>query len=171
MGIDPDARPATVTNAGFERSVGEREDARFGWQILRNDPKLDVATDQSVRHEGARSLKVSFRSYIKPDLYNIYQTVVVEPNTTYRLSFWVRTENLKSSGGPMLQLLNANDDKLITQSKPFETGTNDWEKYTVEFRTPENCTAFTMRTVRAFCGDQCPIVGTFWYDEFTLDRN
>ena len=170
LGIDADARPEAVTNGGFERSISNQEDSRFGWQINRNDPKLDVATDGSVKHQGARSLKVSFRNYIKPDLYNIFQTVIVESNNNYRLSFWVRTENLKSSGGPMLQIVNANDDKPITASKAFQTGTNDWDNYSIDFRTPENCSGITIRTARAFCGEQCPIVGVFWYDEFELRR-
>ena len=170
LGIDADARPAAITNAGFERGIGGQPDSRFDWQISRNDPKFDIAADASIKHEGSRSLKISFRNYLKSDLYNVFQTVVVEPNNGYRLSFWVRTENLKSSGGPLLQIMNANDDKPITASKPFQTGTNDWEKYTVDFRAPENCVAITIRTTRTPCGDQCPIAGTFWYDEFELRK-
>jgi tetratricopeptide (TPR) repeat protein len=170
LGLDPDARPFTVTNGSFEKGVGQQDDSRFGWQIVRGDSKLDISTDSSVRHEGARSLKVSFRNYIKSDLYNLFQTVVVEPSTTYRLTFWVRTENLKSSGAPRIELVNANDDKVFAVSKPFDTGSNDWQQYQVDFRSPENCTAITMRTARVYCGDQCPIVGMFWYDEFVLNR-
>jgi len=170
LGIDPEGRPFTVTNGGFEKGVGQQEDSQFGWKVTRNDSKLDISTDSSVRHEGARSLKVSFRNYIKPDLYNLFQTVVVEPNTFYRLTFWVRTENLKSSGGPLIEIVNANDDKVFATSKPFDTGSNDWQEYHVDFHTPQNCTGITIRTARAFCGDQCPIVGIFWYDEFELNR-
>jgi tetratricopeptide (TPR) repeat protein len=168
LGIDAESRPGAVTNAGFERSIGGQEDSRFGWQIVRGDSKLDMATDSTVKHEGSRGLKVSFRNYIKPDLYNIFQTIVAEPNTNYRLSFWVRTETLRSSGGPLLEIINANDDKMIMASKPFPTGTNDWEQINVDFRTPDNCTGVTIRTARVFCGEQCPIVGTLWYDEFLL---
>ncbi len=170
LGIDADARPETVTNPGFERLINSQDDSRFGWQINRTDSKIDVSTDGSVKHEGARSLKVSFRNYIKSDLYTIFQTVAVEPNKNYRLSFWVRTENLKSFGGPLLEIVNANDDKPIASSKPFQTGTNDWEQYTVDLRTPENCSGITIRTARAFCGEQCPIAGVFWYDDFELSR-
>jgi hypothetical protein len=171
LGLDPDARPSTVTNGSFEKGVGQQEDSRFGWLITRGDSKLDISTDSSVRHEGARSLKVSFRNYVKPELYNLFQTIVVEPGMSYRLTFWVRTENLKSSGGPRIEIVNANDDKIFAMSKPFDIGSNDWQEYQVDFRTPDNCTAITIRTARVFCGDQCPIVGMFWYDEFGLTRN
>jgi len=168
IGIDADAQPNAVTNSGFERVIGSDEDSRFNWQINRSDSKIDITSDSSVRHTGSRSLKLSFRTYIKPELYNIFQTVVVEPNKNYRLSFWVRTENLKTSGGPFIQIVNGNDDKPITGSKAFQTGTNDWQEYVVDFRSPENCNGITVRTVRQPCGDQCPIVGTLWYDDFKL---
>jgi len=28
----------------------------------------------------------------------------------------------------------------------------------------------TIRTVRAYCGDDCPITGTLWYDDFELKK-
>ena len=34
------------------------------------------------------------------------------PNKKYRLSFWVKTENLKSAGTPDLEIVNANQVKL-----------------------------------------------------------
>jgi tetratricopeptide (TPR) repeat protein len=171
LGIDAEARPYEVTNPGFERTIGSRDDSLFGWKITRSDARFDASVDPSVRHEGGRSLKLSFRSYTKPELYNIYQTVVVEPGTSYRLSFWVRTENLKSSGPPLLEVLNANDDKMLASTRSYSTGTNDWQQISVEFRTPANCSAVTLRTARSFCGDQCPIIGTVWYDEFALAAN
>jgi hypothetical protein len=93
---------------------------------------------------------------------------VVVPGNKYRLSFWVRTENLKSAGGPVLDIVNANDDKLIAKSAVFPTGSNDWQEMTVEFEAPANCSGISIRTARAYCGEDCPIIGTFWYDDFQL---
>jgi hypothetical protein len=168
LGIDADARPGAVTNGGFERVITVPGDSRFDWVIDRKDAKLDIASDTGVKHSGNRSLRVSFRNFQKPEFFNLFQTVVVEPAKNYRLSFWVRTEGLKSSGGPLLQVVNANDDKFIGESKPFQIGTNDWQEYSIEFRAPENCYAISIRTARQPCGEQCPIVGTFWYDDFEL---
>ncbi len=170
LGFDADAKPEVITNAGFERVVGAQDDSRFDWLINRNEGKLDITTDSSVRHSGSRSLRISFRNYIKTELYNVFQTVVVEPNKNYRLTFWLRTENLKSSGGPLLQIVNAVDDKPMVLSKAFQTGTNDWQEYSLDFRTPENCSGIVIRTVRTPCGDQCPLAGTLWYDDFELNK-
>ncbi len=170
LGFDADAKPEVITNAGFERVVGAQDDSRFDWLINRNEGKLDITTDSSVRHSGSRSLRISFRNYIKTELCNVFQTVVVEPNKNYRLTFWLRTENLKSSGGPLLQIVNAVDDKPMVLSKAFQTGTNDWQEYSLDFRTPENCSGIVIRTVRTPCGDQCPLAGTLWYDDFELNK-
>lgn len=170
VGIDTDTEQNTVSNAGFESALSNPDETFFGWRISRNEGKLDIAPDGSVKHGGSRSLRFGFRGYSKSELYNVFQTVVVSPSKNYRLRFWLRTESLKSAGGPQIEIVNANDDKLIVSSKPFPAGTNDWQEIEVAFSTPENCTGITIRTTRAFCGDNCPIVGTIWYDDFALSN-
>lgn len=168
LGVDMDAQAGAVTNPGFERTILPAGESPFGWQIGRNEPKIDITADGNTRHTGARSLRVAFRNYPKTEFTNIFQIVAVEPNKSYRLTFWVLTENLKTSGTPMLQVWNGNDDKLLAASKPFPTGSTEWQQFTVDFRTPANCNGLRLQTARVPCGDQCPIVGTFWYDDFDL---
>ena len=167
-GADFDARPEAVTNASFETNLDGNADARFGWQIIRNDPRFEAITDTKVKHEGTRSLRVTIKSFVKPGLANILQTIVVEPNKKYRLHFWVRTENLKSAGGPLLEIVSGNDDKQIVRSQVFPAGTNDWQEIDVDFTAPENCNGIIIRTGRMYCGEDCPLSGTFWYDDFEL---
>ena len=125
-------------------------------------------TDGKVKREGSRSLRVSFRSFIKPTLANIFQTVVVEPGKRYSLRFWVRTENLRSAGTPMIEIINANDDRSIARSPALATGTNDWQEMSIDFAAPPGCSGISIRTIRAFCGEECPITGILWYDDFEL---
>lgn len=168
LGIEPDAKAETIQNAGFEKPIGEADITFFSWRVS-PIAKMDVKLDPTQKHEGNRSLRVSFNSYADAALYNIYQTVTVEPKANYRLSFWVRTENLKSGGTPNLEIYNAADSKNIATSAAFPVGTNDWQQIKVEFTAPENAEAVVLRTTRAFCGDNCPIFGTFWYDDFKLE--
>jgi len=168
VGIDSESEPYTITNPGFESAISNPDETFFGWRLTKNEGKLDIAPDSSVKHSGSRSLRFGFRGYAKAELYNVFQTVVVEPNKNYRLRFWVRTEGLKSAGGPQMEIVNANDDKLMVASRPFTAGTNDWQEVEITFTTPANCTGVTIRTARTFCGDNCPIVGTIWYDDFSL---
>jgi Flp pilus assembly protein TadD len=167
--IEPDAQNQTIQNAGFEKDIGEAKDVYFGWRISPAE-KIEIKLDPTQKFEGSRSLRVTFNGYINPSLYSIYQYVTVEPAVRYRLSFRLRTENLRSGGAPQLEIYNANDDKSIATSSSYPIGTNDWQQIKVDFTAPSNAEAVGIRTIRAFCGSNCPIVGTFWYDDFKLER-
>ena len=169
LGIEPDAQPETIQNAGFEKTIGDQKDVFFGWRISPMG-KTDIKLDPTQKFEGSRSLRVTFSGYANPNFYNIYQFVTVEPSARYRLSFRLRTENLKSGGMPQLEIYNANDDKGIATSAAFPSGTNDWQQMKIDFTAPANAEAVALRTIRAFCAGECPIVGTFWYDDFKLER-
>ena len=168
VGIDPDAEVGAVTNGGFEKPLGSPEDNYYGWNVERGDNKLDITADSSVKHAGNRSLKINFRTYVKSQLSNPWQIVATEPGGSYSLHFWVRTENLRSAGMPTLEVLDAVDNRLLAASQAVETGTNDWQERSVEFKVPEGTEGIVVRVARSFCGDACPIVGLMWLDDFVL---
>ncbi len=169
-GIDPEAVPGSFSNGGFESDIAAAEDTFFGWRVPRTDGKLDVMVDRSVKSSGSRSMRLSFRGFSKAELYTLFQTLVVDPSTNYRVSFRVRTEGLRSGGNPQVDAVCANDDKLISNTKPFAAGTNDWQDVVFDVPVPSNCNGITIRTSRAFCGDNCPIVGVVWYDDFNISK-
>lgn len=171
LGLDAEAQPETVTNGSFEKGLGESPDARFAWAVVRGEAKLDISADSRVKRDGTRSARFVFKNYVKPELYNLYQTVVVEPGRRYRLAFWVRTEGLKSAGLPLIEIINASNDTPLARSPIFTSGTNDWREIAVEFTTPQDCTGITIRTTREQCGEECPLTGTFWYDDFVISKN
>lgn len=167
LGIEPKAKPAAVQNGGFEDSISYTDYIYFGWQISPTE-KMEVNLDAAQKREGNRSLRVTFNGYSNPQLGAIYQTIVTNPGENYVLSFWLKTENLKSAGTPVLDILDKRDNKIIATSKPFPIGTNDWQEVKIEFTAPAATEAVYLRTARVFCGDACPLVGTFWYDDFRL---
>ena len=170
-GMDPDAQPEAVTNGGFEKFIGNGERSLFGWQIYRGEAKLDISPDSSVKIEGLKSLRITLKGYVKPELHNVVQFVAAESGAAYRLTFAVRTENLRSAGPPMVQVVAGPAAAVLGSTEPFENGTHEWTIKTIEFRMPADADGFAIRTVRASCGDECPIVGTLWYDDFKLARN
>lgn len=167
-GIDPEAQFESVTNGGFEKFIGPPDETLFGWRVYRNEAKVDVLPDSSVKFEGIRSLRVSFKGYSKVDLHNVVQSVAVQPGGRYRLSFVVRTDNLRSGGPPVLQIISGRENKGIAASEPFEAGSADWKPVTIEFTAPEDFDSVLIRTGRVSCGEECPISGTIWYDDFRL---
>lgn len=169
--IDPESKAETVTNGSFEKLLAVPSETYFGWKAASSPvDKLDIKTDPTQKKEGTRSLRLLFTGFSKPDFYNLWQIVPVQPNGKYRLSFWVKTEDLKSAGAPLIEIANANDDKLITATKAFPTGSNNWQEIVLDISAPENCEGIMIRTNRTFCGDGCPIVGTIWIDDFRLSK-
>ena len=168
LGIEPQAQPETVQNGGFEAPIAaDAKEAYFGWQYTKKD-KIEINTDPMKKKEGSKSLRITFNGFTGIEVKNLLQFVTVEPNKKYRLSFWLKTENLKSAGPPTLEIINANDEKIITTSAAFPGGTQDWSPVAIEFSTPPTAEAVAIRFDRAYCGDACPIVGTIWIDDFNL---
>jgi len=170
VGIDPDAQFGSVTNGGFEKALGSPQDNYFGWNVERGDRQLDIATDSSVKHQGNRSLRMNFRTYVTPQLGNPWQNVAVEPGNAYTLHFWARTENLKSAGMPQVEVLDTADYRLLAASPVVSTGTNDWQEFSIGFSVPETSDGVVVRVGRAYCGDACPVVGLLWLDDFVLSK-
>ena len=170
VGIAKDALDETVNNGGFEKFIGNFNETLFGWMIFRNDSKFEALPDSQVKAEGNRSLRVAFRNYVKPDLYNVAQVITVEPTRRYRLTFKLRTDNLRSGGAPYLEVAAVKTNSRLAASEPFPIGSNDWQEVSLEFTVPEGAEGVEIRTVRVNCGDECPIAGTFWYDDFKLSR-
>jgi hypothetical protein len=168
-GIDPESQLETITNGGFEKFVGSVDDTLFGWKVIRGDPKIDIAPDSSVKSEGARSLRVAFKGYTRTELHNVVQFVAVQPGARYRLTFMLRTDNLRSGGPPFVQIISGADNRGIAASEPFVSGSADWVPVTVEFTAPVDFDGVHIRTGRMYC-EECPIVGTLWYDDFRLTK-
>lgn len=169
-GIDADSAVETISNGGFEKFVGDPESTLFGWRINRSESKLDILADPTVKTEGIKSLKMNFKTYSKPELFNVVQLVAVEPTARYSVSFMLRTENLRTGGEPLIEIVDANNDVVIAATPRFPLGSNEWQKITVDFTVPEKCDGITIRTSRVPCGELCPISGTIWYDDFKISR-
>jgi hypothetical protein len=169
IGTDSEAKIETVDNFSFEQPIKNAGETMFGWRVSPLE-KFDVKLDSSHKKEGNRSLRVSFMGFTGVEIKNLRQFIAVQPSQKYRLTFWLRTENLKSGGTPNLEVANAIDDKIIATSKLFPTGTNEWQQLRVDFVAPTNSEAIEIRTNRGFCGENCPIFGSIWYDDFSLAR-
>ena len=170
LGIETQVQAETVQNGGFELPIAtDAKEAYFGWQISRKE-KIEINTDPVRKKEGNKSLRVSFNGFTGIEIKNILQIVAVESNKKYRLNFWLKTENLKSGGTPTLEIVNANDEKIITTSAAFPSGTQDWSPVSIDFTVPPTAEAVAIRFDRAYCGDACPIIGTFWVDDFKLEK-
>lgn len=162
-------------NGGFEKEVGASGNASvFGWQV-KPVAQVQIAIDPRQRRGGARSLRIVFNSPSTLLFNNISQLVPVEASTPYRFECSVRTQDLKSAGTPIIQIVDAMDEnRALATSTPLANGNNEWQPITLDFKTPPQTEAVIFRISRASCsesaGGVCPIFGMVWYDDFNLQR-
>ncbi|NNE66913.1 MAG: hypothetical protein HKN33_10135, partial [Pyrinomonadaceae bacterium] len=50
----------------------------------------------------------------------------------------------------------------------YERGSNDWTLYEIDFDVPKESEGVSIRTTREFCGENCTLSGTFFYDDFEI---
>jgi hypothetical protein len=169
LGVDA-PRAGQIQNPSFESEITNSPDEFVGWRAQRAKG-VEVALDAGQRKEGKRSLRLTFSGFSAPSLQAAIQYAGVETGARYRLTFWVKTAELKSAGPPFLEVVDARTTKALGATQPFSAdSTADWKMQTVEFNVPSDVEAILIRTVRQFCGENCPIVGVVWYDDFKLER-
>ncbi len=175
--IEPDAdlpQPEQFWNGGFESDLKPASAARanpFDWVI---DSRTSAQLSRDSRaHSGQSSLRIILRAPRTLDTVHVSQTVAVEPGARYRFECYVRTEDLLSASTPVLVISDAVDNATLVASNALPTGTNDWQKVTLDFTAKPKHDGITVGFDRAACsgeGQICPIFGTVWYDDFNLQR-
>lgn len=169
-GMDAASKPEMVTNSSFEKPFESIEETMFSWRLTRGDPKIEIAQDSRIKRSGNRSLRLNFKGFTKPAIPNLDQYVVVRPNAKYRISVWARTENLRSSGLPFLEVVDGRSDRPIARTSVFVSGTSDWQELAVEFTAPADSTGIYIRISRDACGEDCLVTGIVWLDDIEISR-
>jgi hypothetical protein len=161
-----------LLNGGFESPVGPQGRTWYDWQIA-PPPQTQINLDERQRHEGARSLRIVFNAKDPLDFHHVSQLVVVAPQTHYRLSYYVRAEELQSASTVLTEVWDttAEPAHLLAASAPLATGTSDWQEVALEFTTGAQTEAINVRLNRPPCPQPlCPLFGKVWYDDFNLQR-
>ena len=99
--------------------------------------------------------------------------MVVEPGAHYRFECYLRTEDILSASTPVVVVSDAVDSATLGASTPMPSGTSDWQRVTFDFTANPKHDGITVGFARAPCsgeGQICPIFGTAWYDDFSLQR-
>lgn len=167
----PPIELARISNGGFEADVPPAGRDLFGWQVARL-PGARIELDANEKQSGARSLRFSFTTMTQIDLRLLRQTIPVEPGTRYRLSFYVRTEDVRSVSLPFVEVADGgNDTRVLAASNPVANGTSDWQRNIIDLVVPAETDGIIVRFARQPCAEVvCPILGRIWYDEFALEK-
>lgn len=156
-----------LVNGGFEEPLTLPTTRVFGWTVVSNvQSQLTIAQEA---HTGRHSLRINLSAASKLERINVAQLIAVAPNTPFHFECYARTEKLNTASAPVIIILNAADGAPLTYSAPLPTGTNDWQRISLDFKTKDTDGIIIMiGRLPCVVGDVCPIFGTVWYDDFSL---
>lgn len=158
-----------ITDRGFENNLAHGPGAVFGWQVLSNS-QVQIGIDGGQGHSGSRSLRLFFQVRSHIESINVSQLIPVQPNAEYDFECYLKTDKLQSAETPVIVITNAGDDAVLTGSTPAPSGSSDWQRIALSFKTGAKTEAVKVKMLRNSCVDSavCPIFGTVWYDDFDL---
>lgn len=165
----PYIRMPALFNGGFEESTILNEPGFGGWVRSPEQNKIKLAIDVSEKFSGAKSLQINFDGSWNPGTPLLSQTVLVESEKTYPLSFAVKTKDLITGAPLRITVNDATTDQLLGKSENFPSGTTSWVPLQFDFTTLATSRAVVIRLQRSNCDSSpCPIFGTVWLDAIDI---
>jgi alpha-N-arabinofuranosidase len=146
-----------IANGSFEEMDGQNP---MGWEPrLGRGAEATLAVDPGGRG-GGRCVTISSDKGAQASWLG---AVPITPYSRFRLSGWIRTENLVSGAGRGAQISVRGENDWRT---PPVTGTQDWTQVGVEFEAGAN----DALEVTCRFGDEGPATGRAWFDDVELRR-
>ncbi len=149
-----------VTDGSFSQEI---LNSGFDWRYNPR-PQIAVTLDSADFHTGDRSLRLVY-SETGSDA-GIFQYIAVRPHSRYRLSAWVKSDNLDTANGPTLAVLN-DDDNAVYGATEETIGTTPWHRVAAELQTGPETTLLILAVLRRPGGTR--IQGKFWVDDIALE--
>ena len=149
-----------IVNAGFEQPL---LNSGFDW---RHEPADHIAAgiDDSVAHSGTHSLSLSYDGNPAYDA-GWKQFVPVQSNTDYEFSVWIKSENVTSSSGPRIAIVDAySGANLLLTDDVLDT--HPWREIKGTLRVPAQTELLAVKIVRAPANTR--IRGRVWIDDLRL---
>ena len=150
-----------LVNGGFEDGSGSPS----GWNSDAFIPDVTFTWDNAQAHSGARSVKIASTL---PNDSRWIQRLIVQPNTEYRLSGWIKTEDVAHTQ----QSVDAGANLSLFEPTSFTysgglIGTNDWTFVTLSFNSGSNTQIAVACRLGMWSGTT---TGVAWFDDLRLEE-
>lgn len=159
------ASDSLVWDGGFEQ---ELMNGGFAWRqqaVAGSSVEFDTVT----RHGGSRALRVSFDGSANPDYTHVFQYVAVEPRSRYRLSAYLRTEEISTDSGLRLSVIDSQHAGALDVSTSNLVGSVPWSRQESEFTTGPETRLLRIALHRpASRKFDNKLRGTVWLDDVSL---
>jgi len=154
----PDPAPELI-NGGMEEFDGHR---LRGYR-LQDQPGEVSFPDTEVCHEGRASLRFENFTANPNGHGRLMQEIAVRPYRCYRVSFWLKTEELAPPGAFRLQVLGA-DGRALAPWNAAAPATTDWRRFVWGFNSLDR------ERVRLYLGVWGGRSGRFWVDDLRVEE-
>ncbi len=157
-----------VWNGGFEDEP-VANGWGFDWKIHRING-VAIEFDRAKKYRGSYSLRLNFDGADNVDFYHVSQIVPVEPDTDYVLTSYISTDEITTKNGISWEVFCYPRFSMVGATGPI-TGTTDWERVELSFRTSPDCKSVGVR-LRRYKSDKIDkyISGTAWVDDVEITK-
>lgn len=151
-----------VLNGGFEDGVYSPTESPDHWSPDSWTSGATFTWDSTQSYQGTKSVRISLTT---PNDARWIQTVAVQLNTDYRLSGWIKTEDVAHTVGTVDAGANLSVYGTWTRTAAL-IGTNDWTNVSLTFNTGSSSQVVIGARVGYWSGTT---TGTAWFDELRLE--
>ncbi len=147
-----------LPNASFEE---QRDGQPTAWRAATHSGRGQLAI-ADISHSGGHSAKISSDA---GDDVSWAAQVPVKPRTDYRLTGWIKTENVLKLGAAHGAMLNVHEmqDPVRGGTRAL-AGDNDWTQVELNFNSAE----MTQVTINCLLGGWGRVKGIAWFDDLEL---
>jgi tetratricopeptide (TPR) repeat protein len=159
------SKGSLVYDGGFERDVCG---GGFCWQ-QKNVQGADFDFDPDERHSGERSARLTFDGSTNLEYEDLFQYVLVSPNTRYHLQGYLHTDGISTDSGMRFEVLDPVDARRLDVLTANVTGTEPWMLEQADFTTGSNMRRVLVRVTRKHSEHlDNKIRGTAWIDDVAI---
>ena len=151
--------PTRLVNADFEDAAGNHFK---GWRF-QDDEGVTSFADQAVKHGGKMSLRMENVGKNQYRHCRIMQPISLQPHRQYRISFWLKSENL-SPADPEVKILRTDGQGAISFQAFHVERTQDWKHYDLVFNSLDNAKA------NLYLGSWYGKEGKMWWDDVSVEE-
>jgi hypothetical protein len=149
-----------IVNAGFEQQFLY---AGFDWRFVPSD-HIVAGIDDEVAHSGVHSLSITYDGNPAYDA-GWKQLIPVQSDTDYQFSAWIKSENVTTSSGPRIAIVDAySGENLLLTDDVLDT--HPWQQITGSLRVPPGVELVAIKIIRSPANTR--ISGRVWIDDLQL---
>ena len=157
---------SVIWDPSFESGINDQR--YFSWHFNPLLQGVSVAFDRSEKRTGIQSLRLSFDGKHNPDLDAACTLGIVQSNTAYHFTGWIKTSNITTENGIEFRISSPDDHNTATLKTRELHGSLPWTLVEGRWAAVNTHRVYVCVTREPSDNPRVRISGTAWVDEITL---